>query len=54
VRRDARAIRDLREGAENAGRFWAQIPELAEDVHDLAGLARIADAVFRAPSEGTS
>jgi hypothetical protein len=27
-------------------RFFREIPELPDDVHDLPGLARIADAIF--------
>jgi anion-transporting ArsA/GET3 family ATPase len=46
VRRDAQATRGLREEMESSGRFWATIPELPEDVHDLAGLQRVAAAVF--------
>jgi hypothetical protein len=33
------------------GRFFREIPELASDVHDLAGLASIADAIFREGEE---
>ncbi|MBW2360157.1 MAG: ArsA family ATPase [Deltaproteobacteria bacterium] len=46
VRRDGRALRELRKAATGAGGFWAVIPELPEDVHDLDGLARMAAAVF--------
>jgi anion-transporting ArsA/GET3 family ATPase len=46
VRRDARATSALREQAQGQGRFWGQIPELPDDVHDLPGLARIARAIF--------
>lgn len=47
VRRDARATRELREAAAQTHAFWAAIPELSEDVHDLVGLARIAQAIFQ-------
>jgi len=50
VRRDARSTRALREEVERSGRYWAEIPELPDDVHDLDGLQRIAAAVF-APEE---
>jgi anion-transporting ArsA/GET3 family ATPase len=46
VRRDGKAMRELREAASGAGSFWAVIPELPEDVHDMDGLARIAASVF--------
>jgi anion-transporting ArsA/GET3 family ATPase len=45
VEHDARATRELREAMREA-RFFREIPELPSDVHDLAGLASIADAVF--------
>jgi anion-transporting ArsA/GET3 family ATPase len=47
VRRDARATRALRERTEAQGRFYCEVPELEQDVHDLAGLANLADRVFR-------
>ena len=36
----------MRDVIEKQGSYWAAIPELADDVHDLAGLARIAQAIF--------
>jgi hypothetical protein len=36
-----------------SGRYWVEIPELPDDVHDLEGLQRIAAAVF-APEEPSS
>ena len=51
VRRDGKATRQLRNAAMGAGGFWAIIPELPADVHDLDGLARIAGAVFGSDSE---
>jgi len=46
VRRDARSTRSLRTRAQDRGRYWGQVPEFAGDIHDLAGLAHIADAIF--------
>ena len=46
VRRDARETAALRGVIEKQGSYWGAIPELADDVHDLAGLARIAHAIF--------
>jgi hypothetical protein len=46
VERDARSTQALRETIVSQGRFYCDIPELPEDVHDLPGLARIADAIF--------
>jgi anion-transporting ArsA/GET3 family ATPase len=47
VERDARATAALREAMRGQGRFFREIPELPGDVHDLPGLACIADAIFR-------
>jgi anion-transporting ArsA/GET3 family ATPase len=52
VHRDAAAIAPLQTWAEREGCFWRQIPQLAQDVHDLEGLARIADHVFSEPGGG--
>jgi anion-transporting ArsA/GET3 family ATPase len=46
VRRDARETAALRGVIEKQGSYWGAIPELAGDIHDLAGLARIARAIF--------
>jgi len=46
VRRDARETAALRDAIEKQGSYWGAIPELDDDVHDLAGLARIAHAIF--------
>jgi anion-transporting ArsA/GET3 family ATPase len=46
VRRDARETAALRGVIEKQGSYWGAIPELADDVHDLGGLARIAHAIF--------
>src|SRR5207247_635068 len=46
VLRDAKATEGMRVAMREQGRFFHAIPELPEDVHDLAGLARIADALF--------
>ena len=51
VRRDASALRDLRETARGAGSFWATIPELPDDVHDLEGLSHVGAHLFAAGSE---
>jgi len=51
VRRDARATAALRELVERQGGHWGAIPELADDVHDLAGLARVAQAIFASGSD---
>jgi anion-transporting ArsA/GET3 family ATPase len=45
VRSDARSTRPLRTRTEEQGRFWGCIPEFEGDVHDLAGLARVADRI---------
>lgn len=49
VRRDAGAIASLEQRARRRGCFWRLVPELPRDVHDLDGLARIADRVFTEP-----
>jgi anion-transporting ArsA/GET3 family ATPase len=46
VRRDARAVKALSARLLAARRFVVQVPELGEDVHDLAGLARISDRLL--------
>ena len=51
VLRDAQATEGLRVAMREQGRFFRAIPELPEDVHDLAGLARIADALFAREQE---
>jgi anion-transporting ArsA/GET3 family ATPase len=45
VRSDARSTQPLRARTERQDRFWGCIPEFEEDVHDLAGLARVADQI---------
>ncbi len=45
VRADARSAQPLRERIEAQGRFWGCIPEFEQDVHDLSGLARVADRI---------
>jgi anion-transporting ArsA/GET3 family ATPase len=45
VRADARSAQPLRERIEAQGCFWGCIPEFEEDVHDLAGLGRVADRI---------
>jgi anion-transporting ArsA/GET3 family ATPase len=46
VRRDARAMQELEREIQEVG-FWGKIPELPNDVHDLAGLAHMARTIFR-------
>ena len=46
VRRDAGAVEPLRARARARGCFFRRVPELERDVHDLAGLDRIARHVF--------
>ncbi len=43
VRADAGFAQPLRERIEAQGCFWGCIPEFEKDVHDLSGLARVAD-----------
>lgn len=45
VRRDARALRELRRRIESARREWRVVAELPRDVHDLEALAEIGAAV---------
>jgi anion-transporting ArsA/GET3 family ATPase len=51
VRSDARSTRPLRARTEGQGRFWGCIPEFEADVHDLGGLARIADRIVERDRE---
>jgi anion-transporting ArsA/GET3 family ATPase len=51
VRRDAAVAETLQRRTEIRGRYWGTIPELASDVHDLAGLALVADLIFRPNAE---
>jgi len=45
VRADAGFAQPLRERIEAQGCFWGCIPEFEKDVHDLYGLARVADRI---------
>jgi len=45
VRSDAQSAQPLRERIEARGCFWGCIPEFEVDVHDLSGLARVADRI---------
>jgi anion-transporting ArsA/GET3 family ATPase len=45
VQADARFAQPLRERIEAQGCFWGCIPEFEKDVHDLSGLARVADRI---------
>ena len=51
VRRDAIALASLREQAERRGSFFRVVPELAGDVHDLAGLSHVAAALAQESQE---
>jgi anion-transporting ArsA/GET3 family ATPase len=51
VRREAEATLPLRRRARRQGRFWNQIAELPGDVHDLEGLALLADAILAEAAE---
>jgi anion-transporting ArsA/GET3 family ATPase len=46
VRRDEEVTRALRERSQASGCFWRRVPELPRDIHDLDGLARVAEALF--------
>jgi len=52
VRRDRRATTQLVERARAGGRFAMRVPEFSRDVHDLAGLAAVADVLFAESSDG--
>lgn len=47
VRADANSTAELTARVAQAGGFVRRVPELSGDVHDLEGLARVADWVFR-------
>ena len=47
VRADANSTAELTERVAQAGGFVRRVPELSGDVHDLEGLARVAEWVFR-------
>ncbi len=51
VGRQRAACEDLRKEARQRGLFWRTVPELPRDVHDLAGLSRVAEHVFDAAGE---
>jgi anion-transporting ArsA/GET3 family ATPase len=51
VRREAEALLPLRRRTRRQGRFWNQIPELPDDVHDLEGLAQLAQALLAEAEE---
>ena len=48
VRDDFESSRSLRDRARELGCFFKQVPELPQDVHDLAGLAKLARAIASA------
>jgi anion-transporting ArsA/GET3 family ATPase len=51
VRRDMQVTAALMQRTKSRGRYWGTIPELADDVHDFFGLARIADLIFEPNGE---
>jgi anion-transporting ArsA/GET3 family ATPase len=51
VRRDVQVTAALMQRTKSRGRYWGTIPELADDVHDFFGLARIADLIFEPNGE---
>jgi anion-transporting ArsA/GET3 family ATPase len=51
VRRDEHVTAVLKQRTETRGRYWGTIPELADDIHDLSGVARIANLIFEPHSE---
>jgi anion-transporting ArsA/GET3 family ATPase len=51
VRRDAKVTATLMQRTRSRGRYWGTIPELPHDVHDLDGLALIAEMIFRPPEK---
>jgi anion-transporting ArsA/GET3 family ATPase len=51
VRRDEGVTAALMERTRKRGRHWGTIPELAHDIHDLDGLAQIAQMIFHPPEE---
>ena len=54
VQQDRVATSPLRERAQQKGYFWRPVPELPRDVHDLDGIARIANLVFETSREETA
>jgi anion-transporting ArsA/GET3 family ATPase len=51
VRRDEGVTAALKQRTEGRGRYWGTIPELADDIHDLTGLARVAGFIFEPNAE---
>ncbi len=51
VRRDSESTGTLRRRTAEHARHWGQVPELAGDIHDLDGMARIANSIFRGNPE---
>jgi anion-transporting ArsA/GET3 family ATPase len=54
VRRDLGVTAALMERTRGRGRHWGTIAELSHDVHDLDGLAKVADMIFRPPEEAAA
>jgi anion-transporting ArsA/GET3 family ATPase len=52
VRSDREATAQLVERARAGGRFALRVPEFSRDVHDLAGLAAVADVLFAESDDG--
>jgi anion-transporting ArsA/GET3 family ATPase len=46
ARRDEGVSAALKRRTESRGRYWGTIPELADDIHDLGGVARVANLIF--------
>jgi len=51
VRRDLGVNAALKERTRGRSRHWGTIPEMSHDIHDMNGLARIAEMIFRPPEE---
>ena len=45
MRREERALRELRARVESGGRFWCSVPEQDRDVHDLEALSRMGHVI---------
>jgi hypothetical protein len=52
VRADAESTAELTGRVAKAGGFVRRVPELSGDVHDLEGLARVAEWVFQTRPNG--
>ena len=54
VRRDEGVTAALKRRTESRACYWGTIPELADDIHDLTGVARVANLIFGRNGEETS